>query len=165
MLSECHACCTGAGTRVWAANGMGSIQLLDLKTNKLIDALKGAGGSVRSLALHPSSENLLGSVGLDRFLRVHDTFTKASVGRIYLKQQLTAVCWLPVEPSAATFSGVEQDQQGTGARKQQKPEEEADEEQQQRQPSRKKKKKVKRREDDDQCAPAMQQPAGRAGKS
>lgn len=86
---------------MWAANGLGSIQLLDLKTNKLMDALKGAGGSVRGLALYPGDEALIASAGLDRFLRVHNTASKASAGRVYLKQQLTAVCWLPVQQAAA----------------------------------------------------------------
>lgn len=81
---------------MWAANGMGSIQLLDLATTKLMDALKGAGGSVRCLVLHPGAEPLIASAGLDRFLRVHNTANKASAGRVYLKQQLTGVCWLPV---------------------------------------------------------------------
>jgi ribosome biogenesis protein NSA1 len=89
-----------AAVRVWAANGTGHIQLLDLQQKKLLDALKGAGGSVRGLALHPAGEPLLASVGLDRFLRVHNTTGRESVGRVYLKQQLNAVCWLP-RPAAA----------------------------------------------------------------
>lgn len=78
------------------------MQLWILQTNKLMDALKGAGGSVRTLALYPGSEPWLASVGLDRFLRIHDTTTRAAKARVYLKQQLTSVVWLPVlQPAAA----------------------------------------------------------------
>jgi ribosome biogenesis protein NSA1 len=65
-------------------------------------ALKGAAGSVRALALHPS-EPLLASVGLDRFLRVHHTETRARLCSVYVKQQLTGVAWAPppLPPPAA----------------------------------------------------------------
>jgi ribosome biogenesis protein NSA1 len=89
-----------AGMRVWAANGTGHMQVLDMRSNKMMDTLKGAGGSVRALALHPGGEPLIASAGLDRFLRVHSTATKAGSCRVYLKQQLTAVCWLPVRQVA-----------------------------------------------------------------
>ncbi|KAF6255422.1 WD40-repeat-containing domain protein [Scenedesmus sp. NREL 46B-D3] len=88
------------GMRVWAANGTGHMQVLDMRSNKMEDALKGAGGSVRALALHPGGQPLVASAGLDRFLRVHSTATKAGSCRIYLKQQLTAICWLPVQQVA-----------------------------------------------------------------
>jgi ribosome biogenesis protein NSA1 len=83
------------------------MQLWVLKTNKLMDALKGAGGSVRTLALYPGPEPWVASVGLDRFLRIHDASTKASKARVYLKQQLTSVMWLPVQqpPAAAAAAG------------------------------------------------------------
>ncbi|WIA40417.1 hypothetical protein OEZ86_013774 [Tetradesmus obliquus] len=58
------------GMHVWAANGTGHMQVLDMSTNKMMDALKGAGGSVRALALHPGGQALVASAGLDRFLRV-----------------------------------------------------------------------------------------------
>jgi ribosome biogenesis protein NSA1 len=85
------------------------MQLWVLKTNKLMDALKGAGGSVRTLALYPGPEPWVASVGLDRFLRVHDASTKASKARVYLKQQLTSVVWLPVQqlPAAAAAGSTE----------------------------------------------------------
>lgn len=103
---------------MWAASGTGHMQLWVLKTNKLMDALKGAGGSVRSLALYPGAEPWLASVGLDRFVRVHDTSTKAFKGRVYLKQQLTSLAWLPPaavvavqqqpQPSSAAAEGMQQ---------------------------------------------------------
>ena len=48
-------------------------------------------GSVRALALHPGRP-ILASVGLDRFLRLHDTSTRALLAKVYLKQQLTGGC-------------------------------------------------------------------------
>jgi ribosome biogenesis protein NSA1 len=71
------------------------MEVWDLKAGKLQGALKGAGGSIRALALHPT-QPLLASVGLDRYLRVHSTSSRNSVMKVYLKQQLTGVCWLPV---------------------------------------------------------------------
>lgn len=105
-------CCTGQ--RVWAANSTGHMQLLVLKTNKLMDALKGAGGSVRSLALYPGPEPLVASVGLDRFLRIHDCSTRTGRARVYLKQQLTSVAWLPTvqlqqqQPVQSVDAGTEE---------------------------------------------------------
>lgn len=102
-FSDCICVLNGcaAGQKVWAASGTGHMQLWVLKTNKLMDALKDAGGSVRTLALYPGPEPWLASVGLDRFLRMHDASTKAAKGRVYLKQQLTSVVWLPVQQPAA----------------------------------------------------------------
>lgn len=85
------------GSSVWAANGAGTVQLWDIKANKMMDVLKGAGGSVRSLSLHPE-EPLIASVGLDRWLRVHHTGTKKQLAKVYLKQQLTGVTWCPSPP-------------------------------------------------------------------
>ncbi|KAF8063103.1 WDR74 [Scenedesmus sp. PABB004] len=96
-----------SGARVWAANGTGHVRALELATRKLSHALKGAGGSVRGLVLHPGGEPVIASAGLDRFVRVHGTAGAASAGlaRAYLKQQLTAVCWLPVRGGGATTGG------------------------------------------------------------
>jgi ribosome biogenesis protein NSA1 len=87
------------------------MQLWILKTNKLQDALKGAGGSVRALALYLGPEPWLASAGLDRFLRVHNASSKASKARVYLKQQLSAVVWLPLLPRAPAAAAVEDQEQ------------------------------------------------------
>ena len=47
-------------------------------------------GSLRALAVHPQLP-ILASVGLDRFLRLHDTRTRQPLAKVYLKQQLTGV--------------------------------------------------------------------------
>lgn len=79
-----------AGEACWAADSTGRIQLLDARIHKPQSSLKGHGGAVRSISLHPSRP-LLASVGLDRHLRVHDTRTRECLTKLYLKQILTAV--------------------------------------------------------------------------
>lgn len=54
-------------------------------------------GSVRSLAVHPT-EPLLASVGLDRFLRIHDTQTRQLQAKVFLKQQMVA-CAFDTDPA------------------------------------------------------------------
>ena len=94
-------CNASVGTLVWAANGMGKIECLDLRMNKLQGSLKGPEGAVKSLALHPELP-IIASVGLDRFFRVHNVNSKALLCKLYLKQQLTAVAWSPEVPAAET---------------------------------------------------------------
>lgn len=89
-----------AGERVWVANAAGQVEMLDLQAGKMAGAVKGATGSVRALALHPT-EPLLASVGLDRFLRVYSTATRKQLTAVYLKQQLTGVSFCPALPQDA----------------------------------------------------------------
>lgn len=88
-----------AGVSVWAANGMGRIECLDLRMNKLHSTLKGPAGAVKSLAMHPSLP-VIASVGLDRFFRLHDTSSRKVLCKFYLKQQSTAVVWGEVPAEA-----------------------------------------------------------------
>ena len=83
------------------ANAAGQVEVLDLRTGKMAGALKGAGASVRALALH-ANEPVLASVGLDRFLRLHSTASRKQLAAVYLKQKLTGVsfCAPPAEPAA-----------------------------------------------------------------
>lgn len=106
---------------VWAANGEGSVEKLDLGLKgppRVQGGLKGATGSVRALAAitllrvnededdsHDGQEGegegarqegeilpLVSSVGLDRYLRVYHAQTRKCLLKTYLKQHLTAVC-------------------------------------------------------------------------
>ncbi|KAA6423488.1 MAG: hypothetical protein FRX49_06548 [Trebouxia sp. A1-2] len=88
------------GMQVWAGSGMGKIECLDLRMNKLQGSLKGPGGAVKSLALHPELP-IIASVGLDRFLRIHNLDSKALLCKLYLKQHLTAVAWGSMQHEAA----------------------------------------------------------------
>ena len=51
---------------MWAANGLGRIQALDMRQHSMQGALKGAVGSVRALQLDEST-GLLAAAGLDRW--------------------------------------------------------------------------------------------------
>jgi hypothetical protein len=95
-----------AGNRIWASNGLGQIEVWDLRAGKLQGAIKGTGGSIRAIQLHPQ-QPLLASAGIDRFVRVHSSQTRQQLARVYLKQQLTGLCWLPPVPVAAAAAGGE----------------------------------------------------------
>lgn len=100
------------GSRVWASNGTGHIEALDLSTKRMQGSIKGAAGSVRSLAAHPdSSQPLLAVAGLDRFVRVHSTETRAGLGKVYCKQQLTGVAWLRPPPGPPSGQGVQEEEE------------------------------------------------------
>ena len=49
-----------------------------------------AGGSIRDLECHPTRP-YVASVGLDRYLRIHDMNTRRLVSKMYLRQRLNAV--------------------------------------------------------------------------
>lgn len=78
--------------------------------HRLMDVLKGSGGSVRGLALHPEAP-ILASAGLDRWLRVYHTGTKKQLTKVYLKQHLTGVAWCPM--STATLPQAAPDKMDT----------------------------------------------------
>jgi hypothetical protein len=50
---------------------------------------------------HAGAPALLASAGLDRFVRVHDTSSRRSLLKLYMKQQLTGVVFAPVPDSVA----------------------------------------------------------------
>ena len=50
----------------------------------------GIAGAVQQLQLHPTLP-LLASVGLDRFLRIHDLQTRSLVRKVYLKTRSNAI--------------------------------------------------------------------------
>ena len=116
------------GQRIWVANAAGSVEVYDVRAGRFSGALKGIAGSVRDLALYPtppinkkkssgndtSTKSLyIASVGLDRFLRVHSTTSRVSLGKEYLKTQLTAVGWCPTDvsmiPKAEKKSGKDEE--------------------------------------------------------
>ena len=146
-----------ARRRVWAANGAGAVEALDLRAMRVSGGtLKGAAGSVRCLALHPGClvggggnggdtappPALVASAGLDRFVRFHGAESRAHLGRAYLKQALTGVAWLPPAPAAAA-GGAAADGAGgdSAAQKQQQ-------QQQRKQPQSKQQRQQQARKDD-----------------
>ncbi|GFR50564.1 hypothetical protein Agub_g12838 [Astrephomene gubernaculifera] len=101
------------GQRVWVGNGRGQVEALDLRGGPakmaMGHALKGSAGSIRALSLHPS-EPLIASVSLDRHLRLHHTGTRALLSRVYLKQALTGVAWLPIPTQRGTNAEEEEEE-------------------------------------------------------
>ncbi|QDZ20443.1 WD40 repeat domain-containing protein [Chloropicon primus] len=93
----------GVPEKVWCANAIGQIRLLDLKMNysmttspaegmSMAGSLKGSLGCVKSLQRPPdASKPLLLSCGLDRFVRVFDLRKRKQVCSVYLKQYLKAL--------------------------------------------------------------------------
>ena len=88
------------GNRIWVADATGQIEVYDVRAGRFTGGIKGIAGSVRALAMHPDGK-AIASVGLDRFLRVHDTSTRQSLGKVYLKTQLTGVGFCPTDASMA----------------------------------------------------------------
>lgn len=77
------------------------MQALDLRSQRMMATLKGQiAGSVRQLSCDPGSE-LLCSVSLDRWARVHDGPSRKLLGKAYMKSQLTACAWVANEALAA----------------------------------------------------------------
>ncbi|KAG2437913.1 hypothetical protein HXX76_005529 [Chlamydomonas incerta] len=102
------------GSRIWVGNGRGHVEALDLRAApaklSMGHALKGVAGSIRALALHPS-EPLIASVSLDRHLRVHHAIKRGSLAKLYLKQALTGVAWLPPLPPAPADGAREEEEE------------------------------------------------------
>jgi hypothetical protein len=74
---------------------LGCMQVLDVRVQRWLNVLKGqVAGSVRHLSLTPDGHDIC-SVGLDRWLRVHECSRRSLHGKVYLKTQLAACCWAP----------------------------------------------------------------------
>lgn len=78
------------GQRCWVGDGGGNLQVYDVRAAKFCGAVSGIGGSVRSMAIHRGA---IVSGGLDRFLRVNSLRSRASLEKMYMKSQMTSVCW------------------------------------------------------------------------
>lgn len=81
------------GNRWWVGDAGGNLQVFDARAGKYCGAIKGIGGSVRSLDIH-SDQPLIASAGLDRFMRVNSTTSRSSRTKVYATSQLTAVRFL-----------------------------------------------------------------------
>ncbi|CAI5452392.1 unnamed protein product [Caenorhabditis angaria] len=76
---------------VLAANSIGEMGLFDLRSKiHPVCKFKGQAGSIRSIEGHPTVP-LCASVGIDRFLRIHDLQTKKLIHKIYLKTKCNRV--------------------------------------------------------------------------
>ena len=79
--------------RWWVTDAEGNFQSYDVLLGKFLGGIRGVHGSIRSTDLHPAAP-LIVSGGLDRYLRVHSTRTRAMVMRLYMTSQLSVVRWL-----------------------------------------------------------------------
>ena len=79
--------------------------MFDVAAGKLHGAMQPCGGSIRALALQPHGQ-LLASVGLDRYLRLHSTQTRKTISKVYLKQQLTGRPLLGMQVTDAAMDAV-----------------------------------------------------------
>ena len=108
------------GHKFALGNVRGKMAMIDLRQEKRVRPLKGAAGSVRSIVSHPDKPEVIGAVGLDRYLHIFDTKTctrKQKVVhnlrfiasdfwiQIYLKSQLNSVI---IEPGAALERKVQE---------------------------------------------------------
>ncbi|KAM9853088.1 WD repeat-containing protein 74 [Aulostomus maculatus] len=78
------------GDSVVVGNTHGQIALLDLRKGLVRGALKGLTGGVRSLQCH-SSQPVVASCGLDRFLRIHNLDDRKLLHKVYLKSRLNCL--------------------------------------------------------------------------
>jgi len=78
------------GKIVVCGDSVGNLYQVDARTGKLVANYKGFVGSVKSVKYHPSLP-FIGSVGLDRFLRVHQSSTRKLAHRLYIKQRMNCV--------------------------------------------------------------------------
>ncbi|NP_001091349.1 WD repeat domain 74 L homeolog [Xenopus laevis] len=81
---------TPDGRSVVVGNSRGNVAVIDLRKGRLLCALKGSAGSIRSIQCH-SSMPIVASCGLDRFLRIHNYQNKELLHKVYLKSQLNCL--------------------------------------------------------------------------
>lgn len=79
-----------AGNMVVVGNTHGQIAMLDLRKGVVRGCLKGLSGGVRGLQCH-STQPLVASCGLDRFLRIHSLEERKLQHKVYLKSRLNCL--------------------------------------------------------------------------
>ncbi|VFR00950.1 unnamed protein product [Cuscuta campestris] len=77
------------GWTVYAGNASGDLASFDMRTGKLLGCFIGkSSGSIRCIARHPELP-VMGSCGLDRYLRIWDVKSRQLLSAVFLKQHLT----------------------------------------------------------------------------
>lgn len=81
------------------SNAEGNIACFDIRKKNAVKNLKGRiSGSIRGLDIYKDDvqcPRFIASVGLDRFLRIHDVNDKMMYLKLYCKYQLSGVIFLP----------------------------------------------------------------------
>lgn len=107
-----------AGNTVVVGNTHGHVALLDLRKGLVRGCLKGLAGGVRALQCH-SSQPVVASCGLDRFLRIHSLEDRKLQHKVYLKSRLNCLLL-----SSQGLEDGGEDTQGEGATQEVKEEDE-----------------------------------------
>lgn len=73
-------------------SGRGTMKLVDLRGKRsVVKSYKGSVGSIRSIACTPN-EPFVVSVGLDRFIKVHNIHTAELLHKVYFSKQIVFLC-------------------------------------------------------------------------
>lgn len=104
---------TSDGATAYAGTSRGALLALDVATGRVGGALRGATAALRSAQLHPALP-LLAVTGLDRFVRLYSTATRAQLGATFLKLPAVALAWdpTPQQPAEAAHQGEKEEAQG-----------------------------------------------------
>ena len=99
--------CTPDGRYVLAGAVSGHMARLDVRKNLLpVNRYKGAAGSIRQIAIHPTLP-LVASASLDRHVRLYQLEgTGALLQKVYLKQRLTAMMLSAEQPPKGAFAAA-----------------------------------------------------------
>jgi WD40 repeat protein len=99
--------CTPDGRYVLAGAVSGHMARLDVRKNLLpVNRYKGAAGSIRQIAIHPTLP-LVASASLDRHVRLYQLEgTGALLQKVYLKQRLTAMMLSAERPPKGAFAAA-----------------------------------------------------------
>ncbi|XP_044126539.1 WD repeat-containing protein 74 [Bufo gargarizans] len=81
---------TPDGRSVVVGSSRGNMGVIDLRKGRLLCALKGNAGSLRSIQCHKSLP-VVASCGLDRFMRLHSLNDKKLLHKVYLKSRLNCL--------------------------------------------------------------------------
>lgn len=88
-LTACSV--TGSGSKIIVGSGSGHMCAVDIRSKGLVcHQYKGSVGSIRAIVCHPV-EDLLFSVGLDRFIKIHSVDSPKLLYKEYLKTKLNCV--------------------------------------------------------------------------
>ncbi|XP_019152207.1 PREDICTED: WD repeat-containing protein 74-like [Ipomoea nil] len=117
------------GWTVYVGNGSSDLASFDMRTGKLLGSFLGkCSGSIRSIARHPELP-VIGSCGLDSYLRIWDVKSRQLLSAVFLKQHLTNVVFdshfnneapLPQEPQDVSETQEECEEETTMATKRKK---------------------------------------------
>lgn len=82
-------------------NSIGEQALIDLRNKKCLGKLRGGAGSIRCIQCHPTKP-LVASCGLDRYVRIHDTNSRALLHKVRMltlddlesSEWIKTKCWM-----------------------------------------------------------------------